>query len=114
MLKLYGIKNCDSVKKARNWLKENQFEYEFIDFREHGVDKNLLSHWIAKMGLDALINKKSTSWRSLDASQKDQLNVNNALDLITKLPTLIKRPVVTLDEKILLGFDSKKYHELLK
>jgi len=112
MLKLYGIKNCDTVKKARNWLKENCIEYEFIDFREQGIDKILLSAWINQMGLDAVINKRSTSWRSLDDSQKDNINDKNALDLITAMPTLIKRPVVSLNDKILLGFDSKKYHAL--
>ena len=65
MVKLYGIKNCDSVKKARNWFKQNHIEYDFIDFREDGIDKSVLSSWIDKLGLDVIINKRSTCGHSM-------------------------------------------------
>ncbi len=114
MVTLYGIKNCDSVKKARRWLTENKIDYEFIDFRENAIDKKLLTSWVMKMGLDVIINKRSTSWRALKDSQKENLNNQNAVDLLAKVPTLIKRPVVTLNGNILVGFSLTRYNELLK
>jgi len=113
MIKLYGIKNCDSVKKALNWFKQNHIEYEFIDFRENRIDKNLLSSWIEKLGLEVILNKRSTNWRLLDDSTKNNINAKNSVDLLSDTPTLIKRPVVTFKDKILVGFDATKYKELL-
>ena len=114
MVKLYGIKNCDSVKKARKWFELNHIEYEFVDFRENGIDKNMLSSWIDKLGLEVIVNKRSTSWRSLDDSQKNNISKENAINLLSDTPTLIKRPVIVLNDNILVGFDAVKYNDFVK
>ena len=113
MIKVYGIKNCDSVKKARKWFELHHIEYEFIDFRENGIDKKLLSSWINSLGLEVIINKRSTSWRSLDDSQKDNISKKSAINLLSDTPTLIKRPVIVLNDKIMVGFDAAKYNEFI-
>lgn len=94
---VYGIPNCDSVKKAVASLKSNGFEVVFHDFKKHGVSDAQLEEWIAAFGLDKVINRKGTTWRALDeASQNKAQSVEGAKALITEFPSLIKRPVVKL------------------
>ena len=108
-MKMYGIKNCDTVKKARNFLKTHQLDVEFIDFREQPLDQKTLQMFVDAVGWDKLINKRSTTYRNLSDAQKS--NVTLALTL--KNPTLIKRPVLVTKGNVSVGFDAKIYADLV-
>lgn len=109
MLTVYGIKNCDTVKKTLAWLAQHQLEATLHDYRQQGIDAAFLQQVEALFGWEALINKRSTTWRNLDQAVKDQLNQNNALSLLLEQPTLIKRPIVLGDKVQLIGFNAKQY-----
>ncbi len=126
MIKVYGITNCDTVKKARRWLESHDVSYQFHDFRKHGLPEALVSQWLATAPLTALINKRSSTWRNL--SPLDQTSIDNALNLapgandvalrhvatlITRQPTLLKRPIIALDNRLLIGFNETEYTTLL-
>jgi len=108
-IKIYGIKNCDTVKKALKYLSSNEIDFDFIDFRVNPISKNEFQNMIEKVGLEVLINKRSTTYRLLTDSEKDNVN----FELILKYPTLIKRPVMIQDSKILVGFSEQKYLDFL-
>ena len=109
MITLYGIKNCDTVKKARKWLEQHNVEYTFHDFRENGMDSVPLEQWLAEFGWEQVLNRRSTSWRALDDTQKDALDNTSAKVLATETPTLIKRPVITKGNQTLFGFKADSY-----
>ena len=111
---LYGIKNCDTVKKARQWLEENKIDYHFHDFRSDGLDLGLLEQLESAIGWENMLNRRSTSWRLLSDSQKLALSQKKALTLMLGTPTLIKRPVLETGKKMLIGFKPGNYQtELL-
>ena len=109
-IKIYGIQNCDTVKKALKYLSSNDIAFEFIDLRVNPISKNEFQNLIEKVGLEVLINKRSTTYRLLTESEKDNVN----FELILKYPTLIKRPVMVQDSKILVGFSEQKYLDFLR
>lgn len=109
---LYGIKNCDTVKKARIWLDAHQIDYRFHDFRVDGVSPALLKHFADQVGIDSLLNQRSTSWRQLDAALKVDLTAEKALQLMRDVPTLIKRPVLDDGKRCLVGFNPELYASL--
>lgn len=102
---VYGIKNCDSVKKARAWLESRQIAYQFHDYRADGLEPNLLQHFIDTLGMDAVLNQRSTSWRQLSEQQKANLTPDKVLRLMLETPTLIKRPIISIGEHLLVGFN---------
>lgn len=104
---LYGIKNCDTVKKARKWLDENGIAYQFHDFRTDGLSADLLQHFADHLDWDKLLNRSSTSWRQLSDEQKSDLNQDKAKQLMLDLPTLIKRPILDTGDTLILGFTAK-------
>jgi Spx/MgsR family transcriptional regulator len=106
---LYGIKNCDTVKKARRWLEDNGQEFTFHDVRTDGLDKTEVKRWLREAGFDVVVNKRSTTWKQLDDVQKDGLSEANSLDLLLANPTLIKRPVLTINNTVLVGFKADQY-----
>ncbi|WP_027328817.1 ArsC family reductase [Marinimicrobium agarilyticum] len=110
---LYGIKNCDTVKKARRWLDDNGIPYHFHDVRTDGLDAARVDAWLQELGLD-LINRRSTSWKALDEQTRDALNVDNARDVILAQPTLIKRPLLDAGGVRHVGFKPAEYQALLK
>ncbi|WP_119394939.1 arsenate reductase [Salinibius halmophilus] len=112
MIELFGIKNCDTVKKARKWLDNNGIEYDFVDFRQDPVDEATLTDWIAQAG-EQIVNKRSTTWRQLDEADKEALTNDKILQLISEHVTLIKRPVLLAEDTITLGFSDKQYEALL-
>jgi arsenate reductase (glutaredoxin) len=114
MTKLYGIKNCDTVKKARNWLDDHKIVYEFHDFRVQGVTAKQVKYWLTEIGLEKLINKRSTTWKELDDSTKEKLSEKNAAALLTEHPTLIKRPVLEIDDQLHVGFSTEDYKIFFK
>ena len=106
---LYGIKNCDSVKKARSWLEARQIAYHFHDYRVDGLDASLLQHFIDQLGMDAVLNRRSTSWKQLGDAEKGNLTPDKALQLMLTVPTLIKRPIFDTGEKLIIGFSAELY-----
>ncbi len=119
MTVIYGIKNCDTVKKARQWLEKRDIEYRFIDFRADGIDKAQVIQWRDSLGITSLINKRSTSWKTLSEEQKTLLSDESANDaieaqveLIISLPTLIKRPLLEKQSAVHVGFSDTIYSNI--
>ncbi len=112
MYKLYGIKNCDTVKKARNCLDEKGVAYQFHDFRADGLTLELLEQFDAGLGWNTLLNRASTSWRQLDGERQAGISRTTALQLMLDTPTLIKRPVLDTGEQLIIGFKADLYKQL--
>jgi len=111
---LYGIPNCDSVKKAKHWLADNEVEYEFHDYKKLGADKATLKAWSKKVGWEILLNRRGTTWRKLsEAERGGELNENRAIQLMVDNSSLIKRPVVTVDDTVLVGFNESDFENNL-
>ena len=108
-LKIYGIKNCDTVKKALKFLSSQSLPHEFIDFRENLISEDLYKTMEQGGCLELLINKRSTTYRSLTDNEKQNIDY----ELVSKYPTLIKRPVLIQNGDVMVGFSEKKYLELL-
>jgi Spx/MgsR family transcriptional regulator len=111
---LIGIKNCDSVKKARKWLEQNDVAYVYHDLREQGLDKAALSSWIETLGWEVLLNKRSTTWKQLSEDERKDIDREKAIALFLAYPTLIKRPVLITPETIKVGFKEAEYVKLFK
>ena len=106
---LYGIKNCDTVKKARRWLEEHAIEYSFHDFRGDGISKTLIRNILKDNELDTVLNKRGTSWRKLGEEEKQVKTKAQVIDLILNNPTIIKRPVLFVSNKYIVGFNDERY-----
>ncbi len=106
---LYGIKNCDTIKKARTYLESNKIDYTFHDYREDGLSKQQLERWIDVLGWEALVNKRSTTWRQLPETLKNNVDENIALKTMLEAPTLIKRPLLEVKTNYYLGFSVETY-----
>ncbi len=113
MITLYGIKNCDTIKKARQWLETHNHPYRFHDFREDGLTAEQVKQWLGEFGWETLINKRSTSWKELDEQTRSQLNNTSAVAAILASPTLIKRPLMDYGKGKVLGFKPDNYASLL-
>ena len=111
MLIIYGISNCDSCRKARAWLDSNAIKYRFHDLRKDGVETKLLQRWIQFTKWQNLLNKRSATWRRLPESTQRKLDETKALTLMTKYPTLIKRPIAVNGNKITVGFNEEFHRE---
>ncbi|OQW75614.1 MAG: ArsC family reductase [Proteobacteria bacterium ST_bin11] len=109
MIVVYGIKNCDSVKKARTWLEARHIAYRFHDYRVDGLDAALLQSFVDALGVDAVLNQRSTSWRQLDDAQKSDLTPDKAVQLMLAVPTLIKRPILDNGQQLIVGFNPDQY-----
>ncbi len=106
---LYGIKNCDSVKKARKWLEKENISYQFHDFRSDGLSDDLLQELLNDADLSLLLNKRSTTFRNLSEEIKNNLSDEVAIKAILEQPTLLKRPLLKNDNKLLVGFKEELY-----
>ena len=113
MITLYGISNCDTIKKARNWLQSNNLEYEFHDYKKLGCDQKLGKRFLKEFGLESTINRRGTTWRKLPDEIKQELNSEKALELMTDNPSLIKRPILEGPGSWLIGFDSDAWADAL-
>ena len=114
MTTLYGISNCDTVKKARTWLDKAGVLYRFHDFRVDGLEEPLARRWIETLGWQAVLNKRSTTWRGLDDDVKIAMDEAIALREILVAPTLIKRPVLEEKDSLFVGFDQQQYKNLFE
>ncbi|MGY8525292.1 ArsC family reductase [Paracidovorax citrulli] len=111
-VRLYGIPNCDTVKKARTWLDGQGIGYDFHDFKKQGVSEALLRGWLEQVPLTVLLNRKGTTWRALsDADKARAEDVAGAVELMQQSPSLIKRPVLDQDGKVAVGFNADQYAE---
>jgi arsenate reductase len=114
-MKVYGIPNCDTVKKALDWLKANHVEYEFHDFKKLGISEEKLKEWDKKAGYEKFLNKKSTTWKDVEPEVKESIKTNkDALKLLQQKTSMIKRPVIEKDGFLFFGFDEDAYGKLIK
>ena len=120
LLKVYGIKNCNTVKKGLDWLNKNKIEFEFFDVKKIDLTTEIIDEWIENMSppysSENLINKSGMTWRKLsDDEKKLPLTTKNIINLIKKYPTAMKRPLITNNKKVLaIGFDENIYNEKIK
>ena len=114
MITVYGIKNCDTVKKALKWLADHNIEHKLHDYRVDGLDTAFLQQAEAQFGRENLVNKRSTTWRNLHEDVKKTLSKATALSVLAENPTLIKRPIILQEGKALIGFDAKEYEAAFK
>ena len=116
MYTIYGIPNCNTVKKCIDWMKMNNMAYRFHDYKKEGIDAGKVAAWCRQCGPENLLNKKGTTWRSLgDGIKASAAAEKEAIDLMVIKPSLIKRPVIELDGVILIiGFDEKAYREKIE
>lgn len=112
MVTIYGLKNCDTCRKAVKWLTDSDIAHDFIDIRAATPPKTEIAGWIKEVGLATILNKSSTTWRQLEPEQRDGLSEENAATLLTDNPTLIKRPVFVSGKKIIVGFKESQKTEL--
>lgn len=113
-MKVYGITNCNTVKKALDWLKANNVAYEFQDFKKLGVSVEKLQEWDAKAGYEKFLNKQGTTWKQLDAEVKDSIKTKeDAFALLQQKTSMIKRPVIENGDFLFFGFDEAVYSKEL-
>lgn len=111
-MKVYGITNCNTVKKALDWLKQNHVEYEFHDFKKLGVSTEKLEEWNQKAGYEKFLNKQGLTWRGLDAETKESVkSAAEALPLLQQKTSMIKRPVIEDNGFLFFGFDEHTYKQ---
>ncbi|HXH65011.1 MAG TPA: ArsC family reductase [Mariprofundaceae bacterium] len=109
---IYGISNCDTIKKARTWLAVQGVAHTFHDYGKEGVDRELLVRWCDAAGWEALLNRRGTTWRRLPEGEREGVDRERALALMMAHPSLIKRPVLMVGNTIELGFSGDRYREL--
>lgn len=112
-IKLYGLKNCDTCRKASQWLAAAGIEFEFIDLRQTPIEHKQLARWVAAQGWETCLNRRSRTWRELDPQDRTDVNTDKALALMQANPTLIKRPVLEHANGIMLGFNAEQYETTL-
>ena len=113
MMTLYGIKNCDTMKKARAWLDGRGIVYTFHDYKAAGIEKARLEAWVAQLGWEALLNRAGTTFRKLPDAEKDGLTEKKAMALMLVQPSMIRRPVLEKAGKITAGFRPEQYEKIL-
>lgn len=111
---LYGISNCDTVRKARRWLDAHHIEYRFHDVRKDGLDRKTLRGWIAELGWDSLLNRRGTTWRNLPGALRDGIDARLAENIMLAHPAIIRRPVLAHGGTLLLGFREAEYAAVLE
>jgi arsenate reductase len=110
---IYGIKNCDTMKKARAWLDERGIGYAFHDYKTAGIERDVLAKWVDEVGWETLLNRAGTTFRALPDDKKDGLNAKKAVALMLAQPSMIKRPVLIAGKRMLVGFKPEAYQSLL-
>ena len=110
---VYGIKNCDTVKRARKWLETHSVDYRFHDFRQDGLSQSMLSEWTQELGWETVLNRRGTTWRQLPESERESIDEVSAVRLMMERPSLIKRPVLDQGGRRLIGFDETAYRQQL-
>lgn len=114
MTRIYGIKNCDTMKKAFAWLDEQGIAWEFHDYKKSGISAEKLQEWEKVLGWETLLNRRGTTWRKLDAATQAGINREKSLVLMQQETSIIKRPVLEQGKTLLCGFDSEQWQKVLK
>ncbi|MBP7488448.1 MAG: arsenate reductase [Azospira sp.] len=114
MLKVYGIKNCDTMKKAFVWLEANGVAYEFIDYKKAGVAAGKLPEWCRKAGWQVLLNTRGLMWKKLSEAQRADVDEAKAIALMGEYPSLIKRPLIEHGDQVSVGFDAERFAQTFK
>lgn len=114
MITIYGIKNCDTMKKAFKWLTDADIEYRFHDYKKDGVPTQELDNWLNELGWEALINRRGTTWRKLDEAVREGMDTQNARKVILDNPSIVKRPLLDTGDERILGFKADDYEARLK
>jgi Spx/MgsR family transcriptional regulator len=109
---MYGISNCDTIKKAKVWLKDNNIDFEFHDYKKQSLSPEFLREMINEHGLDIIVNKRGTTFRKLSEQEKAQLNEQSAIDLLIAQPSMIKRPILVHSNGSSVGFKPAQYAEI--
>jgi arsenate reductase len=109
---LYGITNCDTVKKARAYLDKKKINYTFHDFKKELPTKKQIDIWLKQVPWEELLNMRGMTWRKLSDSERATINKTNAIKLMLEKPSIIKRPILEIGNKIILGFDAAEYQKL--
>jgi arsenate reductase len=108
---MFGIPNCDTVKKARVWLAEHDVAFDFHDYKKAGIDRAQVEGWVAEHGWETVLNRAGTTFKALPDADKADLNAAKAVDLMLAQPSMIKRPVLDLGGRTLVGFKPDRYAE---
>lgn len=114
MTTLYGISNCDTIKKAKKYLTDHNIAFTFHDYRKDGVNNQLLNEFAKHLDWEQLVNKRGTTYRTLSDEQKQQLTTHNVINLLVAHPSMIKRPVLINNAQYYLGFKPAQYDEIFK
>ena len=114
MLTLYGIKSCDTVKKARTWLEDHGIEYQFHDYKTAGIDRATLEHWCKQLDWQVLLNRAGTTFKKLSDADKENIDQSKAITLMLAHSSIIKRPVLVNDAQLLIGFKPDLYATQLR
>ena len=109
---LYGIRNCDTMRKARQWLDAHGVDYQFHDYRKDGLDEEQLRAWVDELGWEALLNKRGLTWRKLPPEVREAIDKESAIQIMRENPAIIKRPLLDLGDRRVVGFDEARYAEL--
>jgi Spx/MgsR family transcriptional regulator len=113
MINLYGIRNCDTMKKARAWLDARGVDYHFHDYKRDGLDAALLRGWVDELGWEALVNRRGTSWRKLPEDVREQMDTEAAIRVMLETPSIIRRPLLDTGQVRHAGFSEADYERLL-
>ena len=114
MLDVYGIKNCNTVKKALDWLNDHNIQYTFHDYKKEPAQDSKLSEWQTLVSWESLVNKKGTTWKKLSPEQQASVvDEQSARAVLLQNNSMIKRPIIELENEIILGFDEEKYEQKL-
>lgn len=112
MIKLYGIPNCDTMKKARVWLAEHGVDYAFHDYKKAGIDEKMLRAWVKELGWKPLLNTRGMMWRKVPQDVKDSIDEASAIALMLETPSIIKRPVLDTGKQRHVGFKAEQYTQI--
>ncbi|MFN1649683.1 ArsC family reductase [Vibrio rotiferianus] len=106
---MFGIPNCDTIKKAKKWLEAESIAFDFHDYRKQGVDVAMVTEFCNALGWEQVLNKRGTTFRQLTQEQKDSLNEENAIALLVENPAMIKRPILKVEDQLHIGFKADQY-----
>lgn len=113
MIRIYGIRNCDTIKKTLDWFDQQGADYEFIDYKQQPPTEEQLRAWFPHVGWENLINKRGTTWRRIEEARRDKLTPEKAISLMIEYPSIIKRPVVDQRGLVSVGYNEQAFRDLL-
>ena len=112
MIKLFGIPNCDTIKKTKKWLEQNNIDYTFHDYRKDGISSEMVSDFCQQLDWQQVLNKRGTTYRQLDDATKESLTAESVIALLVEHPAMIKRPILQKDNELYLGFKAEQYQSI--